>query len=112
MADNPAILAVQKLRQVFPELLLACDVCLCPYTDHGHCGGVAWDHSMCYTLFCVSPCVCTAFCVCVCVCACVCVSVSVGILYEDGSINNAQSIKRLAEVAVAYAKAGILIITV
>ena len=30
----------------------------------------------------------------------------VGILNEDGSINNALSIKRLAEVAVAYARAG------
>ena len=30
----------------------------------------------------------------------------VGILNEDGSINNAPSIKRLAEVAVAYARAG------
>ena len=30
----------------------------------------------------------------------------VGILYEDGTINNADSISRLAEVAVAYAKAG------
>jgi len=29
-----------------------------------------------------------------------------GILYEDGTINNAPSIKRLAEVAVSYAKAG------
>ena len=36
--DNPAILAVRKLREVFPTLLVACDVCLCPYTDHGHCG--------------------------------------------------------------------------
>ena len=27
-----------KLRSLFPDLLLACDVCLCPYTDHGHCG--------------------------------------------------------------------------
>ena len=43
-----------------------CDVCLCPYTDHGHCG----------------------------------------ILNEDGSINNEASIERLAEVSVAYAKAG------
>jgi porphobilinogen synthase len=36
--DNPAVLAVQKLRQLYPDLLIACDVCLCPYTDHGHCG--------------------------------------------------------------------------
>ena len=43
-----------------------CDVCLCPYTDHGHCG----------------------------------------ILNPDGTINNKASIKRLAEVAVSYARAG------
>lgn len=36
--DNPAILAVKKIRELFPDLLVACDVCLCPYTDHGHCG--------------------------------------------------------------------------
>ncbi|KAJ0037016.1 hypothetical protein NL108_014348, partial [Boleophthalmus pectinirostris] len=37
-ADTPAIIAVRKIRAVFPELLVACDVCLCPYTSHGHCG--------------------------------------------------------------------------
>lgn len=26
------------LRQWFPDLLIAADVCLCPYTCHGHCG--------------------------------------------------------------------------
>lgn len=36
--DTPAVLAVQTLRALFPELLVACDVCLCPYTSHGHCG--------------------------------------------------------------------------
>ena len=36
--DNPAILAAKKLRELFPKLLLVCDVCLCPYTNHGHCG--------------------------------------------------------------------------
>uniref|UniRef100_A0A674MN09 Delta-aminolevulinic acid dehydratase n=1 Tax=Takifugu rubripes TaxID=31033 RepID=A0A674MN09_TAKRU len=36
--DTPAVLAVKKLRSLFPELLVACDVCLCPYTSHGHCG--------------------------------------------------------------------------
>lgn len=36
--DSPAIQAVQKIRALFPELLVACDVCLCPYTSHGHCG--------------------------------------------------------------------------
>ena len=37
-ADNPAILAIRLIRSEFPELLVACDVCLCPYTSHGHCG--------------------------------------------------------------------------
>jgi porphobilinogen synthase len=31
-------LAVRALRQALPELLVITDVCLCEYTDHGHCG--------------------------------------------------------------------------
>ncbi|XP_040975516.1 delta-aminolevulinic acid dehydratase isoform X3 [Aquila chrysaetos chrysaetos] len=64
--DTPAIQAIKKIRSTFPELLIACDVCLCPYTSHGHCG----------------------------------------ILREDGTIQNELSCQRLAEVALAYAKAG------
>ncbi|XP_010116779.1 PREDICTED: delta-aminolevulinic acid dehydratase, partial [Chlamydotis macqueenii] len=64
--DTPAILAIKKIRCTFPELLIACDICLCPYTSHGHCG----------------------------------------ILREDGTIQNETSCQRLAEVALAYAKAG------
>ncbi len=29
---------VQALKQELPELLVITDVCLCEYTDHGHCG--------------------------------------------------------------------------
>lgn len=47
-------------------------VCLCAYTNHGHCG----------------------------------------ILDSDGVINNEASIERIAQVAVAYAKAGIFSILV
>lgn len=36
--SNPVVKALPKLRTWFPELTLACDVCLCPYTSHGHCG--------------------------------------------------------------------------
>lgn len=36
--DTPVILAVKKIRSLFPDLLVACDVCLCAYTSHGHCG--------------------------------------------------------------------------
>lgn len=65
---NPIIQAVPLLRKWFPNLVIACDVCLCPYTSHGHCG----------------------------------------ILNSDGTINNQPSIKRIAEIAVSYAKAGIM----
>ncbi|XP_008560507.1 delta-aminolevulinic acid dehydratase [Microplitis demolitor] len=64
--DNPIIKALPLLRKWFPDLVIACDVCLCPYTNHGHCG----------------------------------------ILYDDGTINNKESINRIAEIAVSYAKAG------
>jgi len=36
--DTPVILAVRKLRAEFPNLVIICDVCLCAYTSHGHCG--------------------------------------------------------------------------
>jgi porphobilinogen synthase len=37
-AKGPVVQAVKLCRQQFPSLLVAVDVCLCPYTDHGHCG--------------------------------------------------------------------------
>jgi len=64
--SGPVILAIKKISQLFPTVYIACDVCLCEYTDHGHCG----------------------------------------LLNEDGTINNAPSVDRIAEVAVNYAKAG------
>ena len=30
--------AIQAAKEVAPELLVITDVCLCEYTDHGHCG--------------------------------------------------------------------------
>lgn len=30
--------AVRMLKRAFPHLLVVTDVCLCEYTDHGHCG--------------------------------------------------------------------------
>ncbi|KAK0212796.1 hypothetical protein DFS33DRAFT_1392227 [Desarmillaria ectypa] len=63
---GPVILAIKKLRELFPALYIACDVCLCEYTSHGHCG----------------------------------------LLHDDGTINTAPSVNRIAEVAVNYAKAG------
>jgi porphobilinogen synthase len=35
--DNPVLRALPRLRAAFPDLLLVTDVCLCAYTDHGHC---------------------------------------------------------------------------
>ncbi|KJE98179.1 delta-aminolevulinic acid dehydratase, variant 3 [Capsaspora owczarzaki ATCC 30864] len=36
--DSCVARAVRHLRKTYPSLLVACDVCLCPYTSHGHCG--------------------------------------------------------------------------
>ncbi len=37
--NNPVIVATQKLRKEFgADLLISADVCLCAYTDSGHCG--------------------------------------------------------------------------
>jgi len=36
--DGPVIQAIRKIRSLFPDLYIACDVCLCEYTSHGHCG--------------------------------------------------------------------------
>lgn len=32
--------AIRALKDAFPDLLVVTDVCLCQYTDHGHCGVV------------------------------------------------------------------------
>jgi hypothetical protein len=59
--------SVKLLRKNFPDLVIACDVCLCAYTSHGHCGIL---------------------------------------LPESGVLDNDTSALRLAEVSVAYARAG------
>ncbi|KAM6430818.1 LOW QUALITY PROTEIN: delta-aminolevulinic acid dehydratase-like [Liasis olivaceus] len=64
--DAPVIRAMQTIRCLFPGLLIACDVCLCPYPSHRHCG----------------------------------------LLRQDGILQNEASCRRVAEVALAYAKAG------
>ncbi|MGH2880585.1 MAG: porphobilinogen synthase [Solirubrobacteraceae bacterium] len=33
-----AQMAVRAIKQALPELVVITDVCLCEYTDHGHCG--------------------------------------------------------------------------
>jgi porphobilinogen synthase len=35
--------AIRAIKQVSPQLLVMTDVCLCEYTDHGHCGVIVDD---------------------------------------------------------------------
>jgi len=49
--DGIVQLALAELRRALPEMTLITDVCLCEYTDHGHCGllegeGVANDPTL------------------------------------------------------------------
>ncbi|MCB0045108.1 MAG: porphobilinogen synthase [Caldilineaceae bacterium] len=37
-ADGIVQQAVRALKQALPDLVVITDVCLCEYTDHGHCG--------------------------------------------------------------------------
>lgn len=64
--NGPVIQAIKALRKNFSDLFVMCDVCLCEYTSHAHCG----------------------------------------VLREDGSLIRSESVRRLAAVAVNYAKAG------
>ncbi len=36
--------AIRAIKQAVPGLLVITDVCLCEYTDHGHCGVVEGEH--------------------------------------------------------------------
>ncbi len=36
--------AIRAIKRIAPELLVVTDVCLCEYTDHGHCGIVNDSH--------------------------------------------------------------------
>jgi porphobilinogen synthase len=36
--DAPVQAAVRAIKRALPDVLVATDVCLCEYTDHGHCG--------------------------------------------------------------------------
>ncbi len=39
--DGPVQQALKAIRAAVPELILITDVCLCDYTDHGHCGVIS-----------------------------------------------------------------------
>jgi len=36
--------AVRRIKNASPDLLVIADVCLCEYTDHGHCGVLSGQH--------------------------------------------------------------------
>jgi len=40
-ADGIVQEAVRAIKDALPELVVVTDVCLCEYTDHGHCGVIA-----------------------------------------------------------------------
>jgi porphobilinogen synthase len=68
-AESPVVKALHALRsnKYLDRVSMMSDVCLCEYTDHGHCGILEAD---------------------------------------GGSVENAKSVNRMAEIAVAYADAG------
>ena len=41
--DGPVCTAFKALKDALPEMVLTADVCLCEYTDHGHCGPLERD---------------------------------------------------------------------
>ncbi|HEX5852410.1 MAG TPA: porphobilinogen synthase [Solirubrobacteraceae bacterium] len=41
--DGVVQLATRAIKQAVPDLLVLTDVCLCEYTDHGHCGVLRED---------------------------------------------------------------------
>jgi len=43
-ADGVIQRSLRALRGALPDLVLITDVCLCEYTDHGHCGILDGDH--------------------------------------------------------------------
>ena len=43
---GPVVKAISLLCKQFPDLLICCDVCLCEYTSHGHCGILNADGSI------------------------------------------------------------------
>lgn len=44
--EGPVITTIKLLKENFPDLFIMCDVCLCEYTSHGHCGVLLEDGSL------------------------------------------------------------------
>lgn len=43
-ADGPVPQAIRAIKARAPQLAVVADVCLCEYTDHGHCGVLDGEH--------------------------------------------------------------------
>src|SRR5690606_5117077 len=70
---------VRALKQALPELVVITDVCLCEYTDHGHCGLLNHQHE----------------------------PIANGHPHlEEGYVLNDETLAVLAEVALSHARAG------
>jgi porphobilinogen synthase len=41
---GPVQLAIEAIKRAVPQMTVMADVCLCEYTDHGHCGVIV-DHN-------------------------------------------------------------------
>ncbi len=41
--EGPVPRAATLIKEAYPELVVMADVCLCEYTDHGHCGPLVTD---------------------------------------------------------------------
>ena len=41
--DAPVQAAIRAIKRELPDVLVMTDVCLCEYTDHGHCGIIVGD---------------------------------------------------------------------
>jgi len=39
-------MATRAIKKALPELIVICDLCLCEYTSHGHCGVLSHDGSV------------------------------------------------------------------
>ncbi|ODV81777.1 tetrapyrrole biosynthesis, porphobilinogen synthase [Suhomyces tanzawaensis NRRL Y-17324] len=44
--EGPVIQSIKALKKAFPDLYIMCDVCMCEYTDHGHCGVLYEDGTL------------------------------------------------------------------
>jgi porphobilinogen synthase len=45
-SDGPVVLAIKAIKNAFPNIFVMCDVCLCEYTSHGHCGVLNSDGTL------------------------------------------------------------------